>query len=114
MFFPLDGLLGAFLPEGSGGVIVTTQRPVTVQRYTAAHEIGHWKLKHHGHRCGLVFDSEEQVLGDTPEESERLAQTFAAALLMPPPLIYGILERLDTANAVSPQHAYTVARNATP
>ena len=33
VFFPLDGLLGAFLPEGSGGIIITTQRPVAVQRY---------------------------------------------------------------------------------
>ena len=46
------------------------------------------------------------------DESEQLAQIFAAALLMPPPLIYGVLERLNTANGVSPQHAYTVAREA--
>ena len=86
-FFPLDGLLGVFLPEGSGGVIITTNRPVAIQRYTTAHEIGHWKL---GHSSKSIFNQEEQVLGDTPNESEQLAQIFAASLLMPTPLVYGI------------------------
>ena len=73
-FFPLDGVLGAFLPEGVGGVLITTQRPVTVQRYTAAHELGHWRLDH-----GYGVDGEEQVLGTSPAESEQLAQVFAAS-----------------------------------
>ena len=108
-FFPLDGLLGSYLPEGSGGVIVTTQRPVAIQRYTAAHELGHWRL-HHGR--GPVLDDEQQVLGDTQDESEQLAQIFAAALLMPPPLIRSTLRRLGVEGDVSPLHAYTVAREA--
>lgn len=108
-FFPLDGLLGSYIPEGSGGVIVTTQRSVAIQRYTAAHELGHWRL-HHGR--GPVLDSEEQVLGDTQDESEQLAQVFAAALLMPPPLIRSTLRRLGVEGDVSPLHAYTVAREA--
>ena len=108
-FFPLDGLLGAYLPEGSGGALITTQRPVAVQRYTAAHELGHWRLDH-GSGPALVAD--EQVLGQTPDESEQLAQVFAAALLMPPPLVYGTLERFGAGSEVSPVHAYMVAREA--
>ena len=108
-FFPLDGLLGAFIPEGTGGILVTTQRPVTVQRYTAAHELGHWRL---GHAEGPVLDGEEHVLGSSPNESEQLAQIFAAALLMPPPLIFGTLERLGVGDIVSPVDAYSVAREA--
>ena len=108
-FFPLDGLLGAYLPEGSGGALITTQRPVAVQRYTAAHELGHWRLDHGG---GPVLDGDEQILGQTPDESEQLAQVFAAALLMPPPLVYGTLERFGTGSEVSPVHAYMVAREA--
>ena len=108
-FFPLDGLLGAYLPEGSGGALITTQRPVSVQRYTAAHELGHWRLDH---GSGPALDSEQQVLGDTADESEQLAQIFAAALLMPPPLVYGTLERLGVDSEVSSVHAYTVAREA--
>lgn len=107
---PLDNLLGAFIPEGVGGVLVTTQRPIPIQRYTAAHEIGHWRLDH-GH--GIALDGEEHVLGATPLEREQLAQVFAGNLLMPPPLVFGVLERLGlSSEAVKPEHAYAVAREA--
>lgn len=108
-FLPLDNLLGSYLPEGSGGALITTQRPVSIQRYTAAHELGHWRLHHDR---GPILDNDEQVLGHTQDESEQLAQIFAAALLMPPPLVYGTLERLGVEDDVSPVHAYTVAREA--
>jgi len=109
-FLPLDNLLGAFVPEGVGGVLVTTQRPIPIQRYTAAHEIGHWRLDH-GH--GVALDGEEHVLGATTVEREQLAQVFAGSLLMPPPLVFGVLDRLDLASgAVQPEHAYAVAREA--
>lgn len=106
-FFPLDGILGAFLPEGVGGVLITTQRPVTVQRYTAAHELGHWRLDH-----GYGVDGEDQVLGTSPAESEQLAQVFAASLLMPPPLVFGVLERIGIGATLTPANAYTLAREA--
>lgn len=110
-FMPLDGLLGAFVPEGSGGVLITDRRPITVQRYTAAHELGHWRLEH-GH--GLALDGEEHVFGTTPSERERLAQVFAANLLMPPPLVLALLARIDVSDhgPVGPRDAYFVAREA--
>lgn len=109
-FLPLDTLLGAFVPEGVGGVLVTTQRPIPIQRYTAAHEIGHWRLDH-GH--GIALDGEEHVLGTTPVEREQLAQVFAGNLLMPPPLVFGLLERLGLrGRVVEPEHAYAVGREA--
>lgn len=109
-FLPMDKLLGAFIPEGAGGVLVTTQRPIPIQRYTAAHEIGHWRLDH-GH--GIALDGEEHVLGATAVEREQLAQIFAASLLMPPPLVFGVLDRLDATGAsLDPHHAYAVAREA--
>lgn len=43
---PLKGLLGAYLREPTSGVLVTTQRPLSIQRYTAAHELGHFRLNH--------------------------------------------------------------------
>ena len=43
---PLDGLLGAYLREPTPGVLVTTRRPLSVQRFTAAHELGHVRLDH--------------------------------------------------------------------
>jgi IrrE N-terminal-like domain len=110
-FLPMEGLLGAYVPQGAGGVIITDRRPITVQRYTAAHEIGHWRLEH-GH--GLALDGEEHVFGRTAVERERLAQVFAASLLMPPPLIFALLNRIGagTSGAVDPAEAYFVAREA--
>src|SRR5690348_11782637 len=43
---PLQGLLGAYLSEPGPGVLVTTQRPMSIQRFTAAHELGHFRLQH--------------------------------------------------------------------
>ncbi len=108
-FLPMDGLLGAFVPEGTGGVLITDRRPITVQRYTAAHELGHWRLEH-GH--GLALDGEEHVFGVSAVERERLAQMFAANLLMPPPLVLSLLARIGVGDhgPVRPDQAYFVAR----
>ncbi len=46
LFKPLDGLLGVFLPEPSPGVLITTQRSLSIQRLTGAHEMGHYRLQH--------------------------------------------------------------------
>jgi predicted secreted protein len=109
-FRPLDRLLGAYVPLGSGGVIVTTLRSVAVQRYTVAHELGHWVLEHNA----LALDDEQQVYGSTHDEREQLAQLFADYVLLPPPLSYEILSRLgvDSQGGVSPQLAYGFAREA--
>ena len=107
-FFPLDGLLGVYLPEGTGGILITTERPTPIQRYTAAHELGHWRLDG-GHDASL--DTESDVLGRTSIEQETLAQVFAGALLMPPPLVHSILSRRNT-KSLGPLDVYTVAREA--
>lgn len=107
-FFPLDGLLGAYLPEGTGGILITTERSTPIQRYTAAHELGHWRLDG-GHDASL--DTEADVLGRTNIERETLAQIFAGALLMPPPLVQSILSRRIT-TSLGPLDIYTVAREA--
>jgi Zn-dependent peptidase ImmA (M78 family)/predicted secreted protein len=84
MFTRLDGLLGAYYREPTPGVLVTTQRPLNQQRYTAAHELGHYYL---GHTPSL---DDETILrrapfqaraGDNPQEVE--AEAFAAAFLLP-------------------------------
>ncbi len=54
MFRPLEGLLGAFLPGPVPGIIVTTQRPLSVQRFTGAHELGHAAM---GHEASLDDES---------------------------------------------------------
>ncbi|MDR6872066.1 Zn-dependent peptidase ImmA (M78 family)/predicted secreted protein [Bosea sp. BE125] len=84
LFTKLDGLLGVYLREPSPGILVTTQRRQNLQRYTAAHELGHHYL---GHRPSL--DDEDALrrapfqakAGDDPQEVE--AESFAAAFLLP-------------------------------
>ena len=43
---PLDRQLGAYLSDPEPGVLVTTQRPMSIQRFTAAHELRHFSLRH--------------------------------------------------------------------
>lgn len=86
LFRPLKGLLGAFLNEGgSTGVMVTTERQLPVQRFTAAHELGHAIL---GHEASL---DDEVTLARMPfgyrsansDIREIQANAFASELLMP-------------------------------
>lgn len=84
IFRPLRGLLGAYLDDPEPGVIVTTQRPLSVQRFTAAHELGHAILQH---KTSL---DDESMLARTPfvdhltyDAQEAAADAFASELLIP-------------------------------
>lgn len=83
VFNRLDSLLGATLPKGTGGIMLTTQRGPSVQRYTAAHEIGHWILDFNE----PAFDTDDDIFYPSADR-EQLAQLFAGQLLMPPPLVF--------------------------
>jgi Zn-dependent peptidase ImmA (M78 family) len=97
MFRKLDKLLGAFLDEGgSKGIIVTTQRRLPVQRYTAAHELGHAML---GHKPSA---DPEDILGRSPfvdredgeyDAQEIQANVFASHLLIPRWLLVKHMQR---------------------
>jgi hypothetical protein len=85
---PLEGLLGAYLSDPSPGVLVTTQRPMSIQRFTGAHELGHFSL---GHRPSL---DDESILRRMPmaaeadnDFQETEADAFAIAFMMPKWLI---------------------------
>jgi predicted secreted protein len=104
----LDNLLGAVLPQGNGGVLVTSRRGVGVQRYTAAHEIGHWIL----HREMTMMDGQDDILGRPSTARERQAQLFAAYFLMPPPLIEAAVTRYDVRSGqVIPEQVYLISRD---
>lgn len=84
LFRPLRGLLGAFMNGAAPGAIVTTQRQLPVQRFTAAHELGHAVL---GHKPSI---DDEDVLKRSPfakspryDVQEIQANAFASELLMP-------------------------------
>ncbi|MGH3972091.1 MAG: ImmA/IrrE family metallo-endopeptidase [Pseudonocardiaceae bacterium] len=104
----LDGLLGVMLPHGRGGVLITSKRGSRVQRYTAAHEIGHWIL----HHPGPSVDGEAEILSTPSSERERQAQLFAAYFLMPPPLVDEAVARHGLRHGqVMPEQLYLVSRD---
>ena len=81
---PLDGLLGAYLKIPTRGILVTTERPLSIQRFTAAHELGHCILDH---QPSL---DDENILRRMPmniepghDHQEIEADAFAVAFLMP-------------------------------
>jgi Zn-dependent peptidase ImmA (M78 family) len=82
LFRPLDGLLGACLrlPDVGAGILVTTRRGLHMQRFTAAHELGHFVLEHDG-----SLDREIRFPGQTANRDlkEIAADAFAAEFLMP-------------------------------
>ena len=81
---PLDGLLGAFLNFPSPGILVTTQRPLSIQRFTAAHELGHCILDH---QPSLDDDNILRRMPINAEPGQDLqeveADGFAVAFMMP-------------------------------
>lgn len=108
VFNPLDALLGAILPKGGGGIMVTTQRRPAVQRYTVAHEVGHWILD----VDASAFDTEHDIY-EPSVDRERLAQIFAGQLLMPPPLVYATCSRygISSTESASGPAVYLAARD---
>jgi IrrE N-terminal-like domain/Chagasin family peptidase inhibitor I42 len=83
-FRPLEGVLGLFLPPPAGpGIMVTTERPLHLQRFTAAHELGHFVLGHSDssfdERIGFV------ARGDYSQDrlQEVAADAFAAEFMLP-------------------------------
>jgi Zn-dependent peptidase ImmA (M78 family)/predicted secreted protein len=88
LFRKLDSLLGAYLPGSAApGMLLTTQRNLHVQRFTAAHELGHHALGHQAvsldKEVGFVARGERS--GHEPQELE--ADAFASAFLLPDWLI---------------------------
>ena len=80
IFRPLDGLLG-FCIRGPSvpGVVVSTQRPLRIQRFTGAHELGHVVL---GHTASL--DGPEILArAGLEDELETAANSFASEFLLP-------------------------------
>jgi Zn-dependent peptidase ImmA (M78 family) len=104
----LDNLLGAVVPKGDGGVLITSERSPAIQRYTAAHEIGHWIL----HEDKLRMDGETEILGRPSSEMEHEAQLFAGYFLMPPPLFNRAIAAYDLRSGdVHPEHVYRLSRD---
>ena len=115
MFARLHGLLGAYYRDPSPGVLVTTERPLRQQRFTAAHELGHHYL---GHDPSLDDETIlrrapfSSVAGDSLQEVE--AESFAASFLLPRWLVswHFDRQRWTSADLVDPNNVYQLALRA--
>lgn len=90
VFKPLDGLLGAYIRGDHPGVMISTRRPLSVQRFTAAHELGHAVMKHEPsldspnvlRRAAMGYKS-RTPMGFASYLQEIEADAFAGAFLLP-------------------------------
>jgi len=85
LFKPLTSALGLCLPAPLRGIMVTTRRGLHIQRFTAAHELGHVVLEHRG-----SIDRDFEILMRGPlapvsgrDLQEVAADAFAAEFLLP-------------------------------
>ena len=85
-FRPLPRLAGAYLPDAGPkpGVMINSNHPVSKQRYTAAHELGHHRL---GHGESLDAETGFGSADNARPADEVAAEAFAGHLLLPRQLL---------------------------
>lgn len=104
-FFSGDSFDGMYA-RGSQTVLVPSLRPPGRQAFTCAHELGHWYFEHGTRIEELKFLD----LNYNIQPEERLANLFAAYLLMPPWAVKEAFRNRGYEPATcSPLQAYVVA-----
>lgn len=110
-FAPLPHLAGAYVcePDALPGIVVNNRLPRSKQRYTIGHELGHHVF---GHATSL--DEDTDFLDPTREltrvpDHEKVAEAFAAWLLMPRSLVESALSSLGIARIEKPSDVYRLA-----
>src|SRR5260370_13269435 len=83
VFKPLTSALGLCLPAPLQGIIVTTQRGLHIQRFTAAHELGHVVLNHRGSVDKVILERGPLAPTGGRDLQEVAADAFAAEFLLP-------------------------------
>lgn len=84
LFKPLRNLYGAYdRHEDAAGIIVNSNHPLTLQRFTAAHEYGHHVLGH----VASADDADLIYRGRSQNLQEVAAQSFAGEFVMPLQLV---------------------------
>lgn len=88
MFGDLKNLLGFCVNEPSEGILITSARPLAIQRFTAAHELGHLYMGHHGSvdKENDIVDYQD-VNAIENSEFEISANAFASEFLQPKELV---------------------------
>lgn len=107
-FEPLQQMSGAYFAS-ERAILINSNHPLARQRYTAAHEFGHFIFKH-----GTSIDPQTESLSRWGERThwpdhEKQAEAFAAWFLMPRPLVMSTLSQLGIAKPSSPEDVYALA-----
>jgi Zn-dependent peptidase ImmA (M78 family) len=106
VIFCPESSLGGLYTKTSQTILVPAHRPPGRQAFTCAHELGHY-LFGHGSRVDEIKDIDRNDITD-PEE--RLVNTYAGYLLMPPWAVKEAFARRQwNPNKCTPLQAYTVA-----
>lgn len=101
---PLGTVSALLVLPGSGAprIVVNKAHTLARQRFSIAHEIGHSVLRHQfepgehvhvDHGTMIMARGPRASTGRDPKERE--ANAFAAALLMPPPLVTAALDAIE-------------------
>ena len=106
-FRPMSGKVSATLVrEGkAAGIVVNSNHPLSRQRYSVAHELGHYEF---GHKstidCGDALDRRDNL-----DDQEKLAESFAAWFLMPYPLVLGTVRRMGLKTVSRAEDVYQIS-----
>lgn len=107
MFQPLDGLFGLYVRgSGAAGAVLNVKVHPALQRFTAAHELGHHAL---GHRSAFDTEGDVERWGGL-RHVELAAQFFAAEFLMPVATVNRTAKDLGIArNTISEHDVYQLS-----
>lgn len=83
VFKPLERAQGLCLPKPLFGIMVTTKRTLSIQKYTAAHELGHLLLGHEPSIDIEILERGPLASGSGRDLKEIAAEAFAAELMLP-------------------------------
>lgn len=83
LFKPLTTALGLCLPAPLRGIMVTTKRGLHIQRFTAAHELGHVVLEHRGSVDREILERGPLAPTGGRDLQEIAADAFAAEFVLP-------------------------------
>ena len=108
-FRPLGRVSGVYVPGNPGGILLHQGHPLTRQRYTAGHELGHHVF---GHELEVDLEPAEGLLraqGEGWPDQEKEAEAFAAWFLMPRRLIRSGLVHLGLREPRDPYDVYALS-----
>ncbi|WP_406324895.1 ImmA/IrrE family metallo-endopeptidase [Streptomyces sp. NBC_01617] len=108
---PMPRLFGVYFSPADNGpaVLLNASLNIITQRHTAAHELGHHRLRHRTAADDELNPALRWGDGTWPEE-EKTAEAFAAWFLMPRPAVLAALEWICRGRPDSPVHVYRLAR----